>query len=84
MLRGASADAALYNAAAFLSAFGHIVVAWLWLDQARAATGDVAMRAGRREACRYFFATELPKTQQQLALVRSGNDMAVMFPDACF
>ena len=83
-LRGARADAALYNAAAFLSAFGHVVVAWLWLDQTRAATGDAAMRAGRRHACRYFFATELPKTQQQFALVRSGNDMAALFPDACF
>ena len=84
VLRGLSPDAALYNAAAFLSAFGHVIVAWLWLDQVRAATADAAMRAGRREACRYFFATELPKTQQQLALVQSGNDMAVMFPDACF
>ncbi len=84
VLRTVSSEAALYNAAAFLSAFGHVVVAWLWLDQARAATADAVVRAGRRHACRYFFATELPKTRLQFALVRSGNDMAAMFPDACF
>jgi hypothetical protein len=83
-LRGIAADAALYNAAAFLSAFGHVVVGWLWLDQARMPAADATLRQGRRQACRYFMATELPKTRQQFALVRSGNDMAVTFSDACF
>ncbi|MDI3468879.1 MAG: 3-methylmercaptopropionyl-CoA dehydrogenase (DmdC) [Pseudolabrys sp.] len=83
MLRAAGAEKALHNASAFLSAFGHVVVAWLWLDQARASADKVTMRETRRHACRYFFATELPKARQQFAFVRSGNDMAASFPDAC-
>jgi Acetyl-CoA dehydrogenase C-terminal like len=36
-LRQEPADKALHNASAFLSAFGHVVVGWLWLDQALTA-----------------------------------------------
>ena len=36
-LRQEAADKALHNASAFLSALGHVVVGWLWLDQALAA-----------------------------------------------
>lgn len=78
------ADKALHNASTFLSAFGHVVVAWLWLDQACAAASDAALRESRYRACRYFISTELPKARQQLALVRSLNDQAVAFPDTCF
>jgi hypothetical protein len=84
-LRQEPADKALHNASAFLSAFGHVVVAWLWLDQALAATAAEAnLREGRLRACRYFVATELPKARQQLTLVRSLNDQAAEFADACF
>jgi alkylation response protein AidB-like acyl-CoA dehydrogenase len=34
-LREEPVERALHNASAFLSAFGHIVVGWLWLDQPR-------------------------------------------------
>jgi alkylation response protein AidB-like acyl-CoA dehydrogenase len=57
----------LANAAVYLEAFGHVVVAWLWLDQSCAAEraaerdrGNNAQR-GKLAACSYFFAWELPK-----------------------
>ena len=30
----------LANASAYLEAFGHIVLAWIWLEQAEAAAGN--------------------------------------------
>jgi hypothetical protein len=78
---------ALDNASIFLSAFGHVVVAWLWLDQATAIHGngeiDRAFREGKLRACRYFIEAELPKIAPQLALVGALNDVAAtMFEDA--
>ncbi|MGV1037578.1 MAG: acyl-CoA dehydrogenase [Candidatus Nanopelagicales bacterium] len=63
---------ALANASIYLEAFGHVVVAWLWLQQllaTGAAQGD--FYAGKRAACRYFFGYELPKTVAALDLVAS-------------
>jgi hypothetical protein len=80
-----AADKALHNASAFLSAFGHVVVGWLWLDQAlAAATASDTMREIRLRSCRYFMSTELPKARQQLAFVKSLNDEAAQFADALF
>ncbi|MCV7278777.1 acyl-CoA dehydrogenase [Mycolicibacterium flavescens] len=73
-------DAAMANSAIYLEAFGHIVVAWIWLQQALAAhtrTGD--FYDGKRQAAQYFFRYELPKTAPQLdllaALDRTTLDM---------
>ncbi len=71
----ADLNAGLANATLYLDAFGHVVVAWLWLEQALAATrasggmSDQAFYAGKLAACRYFFRYELPKAHVQLALV---------------
>ena len=84
-LRQEPADKALHNASAFLSALGHVVVGWLWLDQALAAAAvSDTMREIRLRSCRYFMSTELPKARQQLAFVKSLNDEAVQFADALF
>lgn len=73
----------LDNATPFLSSFGHVVVAWLWLDQAIAAAGigaagegDPALLEGKRVACRFFFECELPKVAGSLGIVASGSDVA--------
>lgn len=75
---------ALINASTFLSAFGHVVVGWLWLDQACAirAGGDEpdAFLRGKLRACRYFFESELPKAKQQLAFVATLNATAGLMP----
>jgi butyryl-CoA dehydrogenase len=61
-------EEALANATPYLQAFGHLVLAWLWLDVARVGSarladglGDEAAERGRLAAMRYFFAYELPK-----------------------
>lgn len=64
----------LANAACYLDAFGHGVVAWLWLDQAVRATRrsdgpDVAFYRGKLAACRYFYKWELPRIDRWLGLL---------------
>ena len=63
---------ALANASVYLEALGHVVVAWLWLDQI-VAVGDKTGRFydGKRAAARYFFAFELPTVTAKLALLES-------------
>ena len=66
------AELALANASAYLDAAGHVVVAWLWLEQAlatRAVASD--FHEGKRAAARYFHRYELPKVGPQLALLAS-------------
>ncbi|HEY5854798.1 MAG TPA: acyl-CoA dehydrogenase [Aldersonia sp.] len=66
--------AALANSSAYLEAFGHIVIAWMWLEQLIATTGKSgAFYDGKRMAARYFYAHELPKVGSQLDLVASGD-----------
>jgi len=77
----------LDNASPYLSAFGHGVVAWLWLDQAlaaRAAGADDAFYAGKLAACRFFFAAELPKIGPWLGLVETRSDIAATLASAAF
>ena len=81
-------EARLANAAAYLEAFGHVVVAWLWLDQAIVAESAAAVTSpadkdfyqGKRAACDFFFGWELPKVPGMLAVLdpveRTPLDMA--------
>lgn len=65
-------EAALANATVYLEAAGHIVIAWTWLEQFLAAAGkDGDFYEGKRQATRYFFRFELPKTAPQLDLLAS-------------
>ncbi|WP_448615375.1 acyl-CoA dehydrogenase [Modestobacter sp. URMC 112] len=62
----------LANASVYLEAAGHLVVGWLWLEQALAAEGrDDDLAAGKRQAARYFQHWELPRTGPQLDLLAS-------------
>jgi butyryl-CoA dehydrogenase len=52
---------ALQAAGIYLDAFGHVVVAWLWLDQILAlGDRDDTYAAGKRAAAQYFYSYELP------------------------
>jgi alkylation response protein AidB-like acyl-CoA dehydrogenase len=65
-------EAALANSAVYLEAFGHIAIAWMWLEQVMAAqglTGD--FYDGKRHAAQFFFRYELPKTAPQLDLLEA-------------
>ncbi|NWG74798.1 MAG: acyl-CoA dehydrogenase [Rubrivivax sp.] len=66
-------EEALANATPYLQAFGHVVLAWIWLDVALAAQRlrDGALGRGKLAAMRYFFAYELPKIDAWLAVVAS-------------
>lgn len=80
-LRGCADQAAFDNATPFLNAFGHVVVAWLWLDQARTALalgdgGDPDFIEGKLRACRFFFECELPKVEALLTFIGTRSDVA--------
>ncbi|MEJ6005628.1 acyl-CoA dehydrogenase [Paucibacter sp. AS339] len=82
------ADEALANATPYLQAFGHVVLAWVWLDVALAAElqsgqgSDFAQ--GKRAACRYFFVYELPKIDAWLGVVGSREALCKDMPEAWF
>ena len=79
----------LANASLYLEAVGHVVVAWIWLQQALLAaaaleTGDADFYRGKLQACRYFFHWELPKVEQQLELLASIDTTTLDMRDAWF
>ncbi|MGB8417034.1 acyl-CoA dehydrogenase [Paraburkholderia sp.] len=76
LLGQATRERQLANASSFMEAFGHVVVAWIWLQQAlvanRALNGSVSeseehFYRGKLQACKYFFEWELPKVTAMLA-----------------
>jgi alkylation response protein AidB-like acyl-CoA dehydrogenase len=72
----------LANAHVYLEAAGHLVVAWLWLEQALATGGaDSDFHQGKRQAARYFWRWELPKVHGHLDLLES-LDRTVLDTDA--
>ncbi|MEO7078907.1 MAG: acyl-CoA dehydrogenase, partial [Rhodococcus sp. (in: high G+C Gram-positive bacteria)] len=63
---------ALANSTVYLEAVGHVVIAWMWLEQLTAVEGKTgAFYDGKRQAARYFFGYELPKTGPQFDLLAS-------------
>ncbi len=80
----------LANASVYLEAFGHIVIAWMWIEQAlvagRSMKGDAddVFYLGKFAACRYFFAYELPKVGPMLDLLASLDDTTLTMQDAWF
>ena len=79
-------EEALANATPYLQAFGHVVLAWIWLDLARVATSQAEMpRArGRLAAQRYFFAYELPKIDAWLGVVSRREAVCRQMADQWF
>jgi alkylation response protein AidB-like acyl-CoA dehydrogenase len=75
----------LANATVYLEAVGHVVVAWLWLEQLL-AVGDRAddFYAGKRHAAQYFFRFELPKTAPQFDLLDSLDTTTLTMQDNWF
>lgn len=85
MFASGDLEAAMANSAVYLEAFGHIVVAWIWLQQALAAHGrDGDFYDGKRQAARYFFRYELPRTGPQLDLLASLDRTTLEMRDGWF
>jgi butyryl-CoA dehydrogenase len=77
-------EIALANASVYLEAAGHVVVAWLWLEQALACEGgSSSFHEGKRAAARYFWRWELPRTGAQFDLLES-LDRTVLDTDAAW
>jgi len=80
----ADPERALANSTAYLNAAGHLVIAWMWLEQATAAAGkEGAFYDGKRLAARYFFTHELPRTTAWFDLLSSGDTLLADLDDEC-
>jgi butyryl-CoA dehydrogenase len=77
---------ALANATPFMQAFGHVVIAWMWLDIGAAACGapQTDFLQGKRMAARYFFDYELPSVGAWLRVAAERNPTCANMRDAWF
>jgi alkylation response protein AidB-like acyl-CoA dehydrogenase len=80
---------ALANAVPYMQAFGHVVLAWIWLDVAERALRSDGARAlpataGRVGATDYFFHYELPKIGAWLQVVERRDPTCATLPEEAF
>ncbi len=80
---------ALANAVPYMQAFGHTVLAWIWLDVACVsldpnATHSIAACAGIQGSTAYFYSYELPKITAWLAVVETRNLLCANLPEEAF
>ena len=86
---GGQAKQALANAVPYMQAFGHTVLAWIWLDVALTALAHdseqtLAQTQGKLRATSYFYRYELPKIGAWLAVVSAGDQTCAEMPEAAF
>jgi alkylation response protein AidB-like acyl-CoA dehydrogenase len=75
----------LANATPYLQGFGHIVIAWIWLDVViRTSSSKSALLPGKFAALKYFFAYELPKIDAWLNVARERNQVCAEMEDRWF
>lgn len=78
-------ERALANSSVYLEAFGHITVAWMWLEQVLATQGRTGdFYDGKRHAARYFYRFELPRTGPQLDLLAALDTTTLDMRDTWF
>jgi hypothetical protein len=78
---------ALANAVPYMQAFGHMVLAWMWLDVAIAippGARQQAVQLGRLRAARYFYRYELPKIDAWLQVAASRDATCAEMPEEAF
>jgi butyryl-CoA dehydrogenase len=80
---------ALANAVPYMQAFGHTVLAWIWLEVALATLESDPAQAqsasqGRMGAARFFFHYELPKIGAWLNVVQSRDMTCATLPEDAF
>ncbi|MGN5765199.1 acyl-CoA dehydrogenase [Acinetobacter calcoaceticus] len=80
----------LANAANYLEAFGHLVVGWLWLDQAITIYKTIETSSssdflnGKLAVCDYFFGWEMPKISSWLAVLDPVETTPLNMPEQWF
>ena len=88
-------EAFLADATEYLEATGHIVIAWMWLEQVLAlgyrGAGDGsgggstdAFAAGKWQAARYFIRRELPIVDAKFDLLAAGDRTTLDMRDDWF
>ena len=82
-------EAFLADATEYLEAAGHIVIAWIWLEQVLALgarIGDDAdgFAAGKRQAAAYFLQRELPLVDAKFDLLAAGDRTTLDMRDDWF
>ena len=83
---------ALANASHYMTLIGHIVMAWMLLEQARISANalpsaegeDVAFYEGKLLACDFFFRHELPVIEHSATLLKSLDDTTLRTAAAHF
>ncbi|SDP44916.1 butyryl-CoA dehydrogenase [Nakamurella panacisegetis] len=76
--RDRDSAAALANATVYLEAAGHVVLAWIWLEQLLVADGrSGAFYDGKRAAGQYFYRFELPTVNWRFDLL-AGRDRTTL------
>jgi alkylation response protein AidB-like acyl-CoA dehydrogenase len=75
---------ALANAVPYMQAFGHTVLAWIWLDVALAAQAGNAANVGRLAATNFFYHYELPKIGAWLGVVERHDMTCADLPEEAF
>ncbi|HVF36172.1 MAG TPA: acyl-CoA dehydrogenase C-terminal domain-containing protein, partial [Candidatus Saccharimonadia bacterium] len=83
---------ALANAHHYMTVLGHLVIGWLWLRSAviaqralaDAPATDAGFYRGKLQACRFFFAHELPQIGLAARLVREAEPSAFEMQDGWF
>jgi alkylation response protein AidB-like acyl-CoA dehydrogenase len=79
------AGQALANAVPYMQAFGHMVLAWIWLDVMLAAPDDKCpAQVGRAHATTYFYHYEVPKIQAWLEVVSTRDRTCADMPEEAF
>jgi hypothetical protein len=70
----------------YMQAFGHVVIAWTWLDVALAVpAGSIEpVQIGRLACARYFHRYELPKIGAWLNVVGARDPTCAEMPEEAF
>ncbi|MFM8467122.1 MAG: acyl-CoA dehydrogenase [Oxalobacteraceae bacterium] len=78
----------LANATLYLEAFGHLVITWIWLEQAtvaqKSAMSDRDFYAGKLHAATWFFRHELPRVDAQLDVLATLDTTTLDMQEAWF
>ncbi len=86
-------NAYLANATLYLDAFGHVVVGWMWLNQAITAAhklqsavseADRVFYQSKIKTCGYFMSYELPNIKAPLELLSQADTQCMDFDVAGF
>jgi hypothetical protein len=75
----------LSNATELLQAFGHLVVGWLWLDQALvASTSNSPLQESKIACCDFYFQAEMPRVTNALRNLARHSSLPATVPLGVF